>query len=49
MSKDGKMMLCITGSNVREIVRQANELEITKEDVVNMFPLGGVLYLIYYK
>ena len=43
------MILCITGSNVREVVRQANELELSKEDIISLFPLGGVLYLIYYK
>lgn len=42
-------MTCITGDKVRDLVNQANELEIPREDIVNIFALGGQLYLIYYK
>lgn len=37
------------GQTVRDIVAQANELEITREDIVNMFALGGQIYLVFYK
>lgn len=49
MSKDGKIMTCIVGYTVRDIINQANELEIPKEDVVGMFTLGGQIYLVFYK
>lgn len=47
--KEGKVMTCIVGQTVRNIVAQANELNIPREDIINMFPLGGQIYLIYYK
>lgn len=37
------------GSTVREVIRQAQELEIRREDIVGMFPLGGQIYLVFYK
>lgn len=49
MTKDGKVMTCIVGQTVRNIVAQANELEIQKEDIVSMFALGGQIYLVFYK
>lgn len=49
MIKDGKVMTCITGPTVRKVIAQANGLEIPREDVVNMFVLGGQIYLVYYK
>lgn len=49
MEKDGKIMLCIVGSNIRNIVNQANELKIQREDIVGMFTLREQVYLIYYK
>lgn len=48
MTKE-KLMTCIIGQTVRSIINQANELEITKEDIVSMFALGGQIYLVYYK
>lgn len=48
--KEGKTLItCIIGSTVREVIKQAQELEIKREDIVNMFPLGGQIYLIFYK
>jgi len=47
--KEEKTITCIIGSTVREVIKQAQELEIKKEDIVNMFPLGGQIYLIFYK
>lgn len=49
MIKDGKIMTCIVGQTVRDIINQANELDISKEDIVNMFTLGGQIYLVYFK
>lgn len=49
MTKDGKVMTCIVGQTVRNIVAQANELEIPREDIVGMFALGGQIYLVFYK
>lgn len=44
-----KLMSCIVGSSVRDIVNRAVELEIPREDIVNMFVLGEQVYLIFYK
>lgn len=49
MNKDGKIMTCIVGQTVRNIVAQANELEIPREDIVSMFALGAQVYLVFYK
>lgn len=49
MTKDGKIMTCIVGQTVRNIVAQANELEIPREDIISMFALGGQIYLVFYK
>lgn len=49
MAKDDKVMTCIVGQTVRNIVAQANELEIPREDVIGMFALGGQIYLVFYK
>lgn len=49
MVRDGKIMLCIVGNNVRNIVNQANELDIQREDIVGMFALGEQVYLVYFK
>ncbi len=49
MAKDGKIMTCIVGQTVRNIVAQANGLEIPREDIVSMFVLGGQVYLVFYK
>lgn len=49
MKEENKLITCIIGSTVREVIKQAQELEIKREDIVNMFPLGGQIYLIFYK
>lgn len=49
MCKEGKFMHCIVGKTVREIVYQANELNIPREDIVGMFILKEQVYLVYYK
>lgn len=49
MVRDGKVMTCIVGYKVRDLVEQVNELGIPREDIVNMFALAGQIYLVYYK
>lgn len=49
MEKEKTLITCIIGSTVREVIKQAQELEIKREDIVNMFPLGGQIYLVFYK
>lgn len=49
MKEERKMMLLITGSTMRSIVNQANEIGIQKEDIVELFHMAGQIYLIYYK
>lgn len=44
----GKVITAVVGATVREVIKQAIELDIKKEDIVNMFPLGGQIYLVYY-
>lgn len=44
-----KILACITDSTVRALINKANELGLQKSDIVNMFPLGGQIYMIYYK
>lgn len=47
--KEEKLITCITGSTVREVIKQAQELKIKREDIVNVFPLGSYIYLVFYK
>ena len=49
MNDKKKLMTCISGSTVREIVSKANELEIEREDIINIFVLGGQVHLVFYK
>lgn len=48
-TENKKLIQCIVGSSVRNIVKQANELNIQKEDIIQMFILGGQVYLVFYK
>lgn len=43
------MIHCITGYTIRSVIKQAAELELKREDIVSIFPLGGEIYLVYYK
>ena len=36
MKEEKKLITCIIGSTVREVIKQAQELEIKKEDIVNL-------------
>ncbi len=49
MEKEKTLITCIIGSTVREVIKQAQELEIKREDIVNMFSLGEQIYLVFYK
>lgn len=49
MAKDGKIMTCIIGYTIRDIINQANELEIPREDIVSILSFAGQIYLFYYK
>ena len=49
MKEEKKLITCIIGSTVRDVIKQAQELEIKREDIVNMFPLGGQIYLVFFK
>ena len=49
MKEEKKLITCIIGSTVREVIKQAQELEIKREDIVNMFSLGEQIYLVFYK
>lgn len=49
MKEKKTLITCIIGSTVREVIKQAQELEIRREDIVNMFPLGGQIYLVFYE
>lgn len=44
-----KKINCITTPTVREAIRKAQELNIKREELVNIFSLGELIYLIYYK
>lgn len=43
------MMTCITGQTVRDIVRQANELGISRDNIVSLLSFNGQLCLVFYK
>lgn len=49
MEKEKTLITCIIGSTVREVIKQAQELEIKREDIVSMFSLGEQIYLVFYK
>lgn len=44
-----KILSCITDNTVRALLNKANELGLQRSDIVNIFPLGGQIYMIYYK
>lgn len=49
MKEEKTLITCIIGSTVREVIKQAQELKIKREDIVNMFPLEGQIYLVFYR
>lgn len=43
------IMKALTTNTLRELIKEVNELNIKKEDVVSIIKDGGQYYLIYYK
>lgn len=41
-------MQILNAPNLRQLVKQANELGLTKEDVVTIQQVQGQFYLVYY-
>lgn len=41
-------MQVLNAPNLRQLVKQANELGLTKEDVVTIQQVQGQFYLVYY-
>lgn len=48
MTKDGKILTCIVADTMRNIIKQANELSIEREDIVSITTLHNQIYLMYY-
>jgi len=48
-NEEAKSIQCIYGTTVRNVVSQANELNLKKEDIVDIFIFRELVYLIYYK
>lgn len=44
-----QLMTAITGNTIRDIVRLANELEVSRADVVSLLKDNGQFVLVYYK
>ena len=42
------MMQILNAPNLRQLVKQANDLDITKEEVVTIQQSQGQFYLVYY-
>ena len=47
--EETKLLQCVVGPNIRNVVNQANELGISREDIIQMFTLRDQVYLVYYK
>lgn len=41
-------MQILNAPNLRQLIKQANELGLTKEDVVTIQQVQGQFYLVYY-
>lgn len=44
-----KMVHCISAPSLRKLVEAANELNISKEDIINIVDFGNQIHLIYYR
>lgn len=49
MEDKEKEITCIVGLTIRNLLDKAKNLEIKKEDIVNIFPMEGQIYMIFYK
>ncbi len=47
--REEKYINCIVAPTIRNIIKQAQEAEIKRENIVSIFPFEGQIYLIYYK
>lgn len=41
------MLKILNASNLRVLIKQVNELELTKEDIVTVQQMQGQFYLVY--
>lgn len=46
--KEGKLMTAITAPNIRQLVDIANEVSISREDIISIIPSNEGYTLIYY-
>lgn len=44
-----KIVHCISAPSLRKLVEAANELNISKEDIINIVDFGNQIHLIYYR
>ena len=47
MGEESTYIKCLIGSSVREVINKANEIGITKSEIINIFPLKDQVYLVY--
>lgn len=43
------MLKILNASNLRLLIKQANELELTKKDIITVQQMQGQFYLVYEK
>lgn len=43
-----KVMLTLTSKTIRELIKQVNEKQIQKEDIVSLLPIREQYVLVYY-
>ena len=48
LEKDGKLLHAIKGRTIRELVVKANELNIPREDIIQILQENGCYILLYY-
>lgn len=44
-----KKINSLVGQSVRSVLKEANNMELTKEDIINVFAFEGQVFLIYIK
>lgn len=44
-----KIVHCVSAPSVRKLVEAANELDISKEDIISIVDYGNQIHLIYYR
>lgn len=48
MGEKVKVMLTLTSKTIRELIKQVNEKQIQKEDIVSLLPIREQYVLVYY-